>query len=82
VFRGAELLNPGGIWTLAVEGAGDRFIQDGERGNTPETARLPQRENPLHPAVTLLVVGALDHFPPEHREPQGSFGAVVRGFHS
>jgi hypothetical protein len=66
---------------LAVEGAGDRFDQNGERGNAPEMARLPQRENPLHPAIPLVVVGALHHLPPEDGKPEGSLCPVVRGFY-
>jgi hypothetical protein len=43
---------------LAIEGACDSVHQDREGGPAPQTTRLPEREDPLDPAIALRVVGA------------------------
>jgi hypothetical protein len=64
---------------LAVEGSGDRFNQHGERGNAPETPRLPQREDAFDPAIPLGIVGALHDLAPKDGKSQSSLCPVVRG---
>jgi Type IV secretory system Conjugative DNA transfer len=64
-----------------VEGAGDGFHQDGERGNAPEPARLPQREDALDPAVPLGIVSALHQLAPEDGKAQCPLRPVIGGFH-
>jgi hypothetical protein len=66
---------------LAVEGARDCRYQHREGGHAPQATRLPQREDPLHSTIALLVVAPLHQLAPEHREPQGPFGAVVGRLH-
>ena len=56
---------------LAIEVTRDRVHQDGERGEAPQATRLPHREDSLDPAIALLVIAALQQFPPEHREAEG-----------
>jgi hypothetical protein len=79
VFRGADPFDPGDIWRLAVEGAGDRMDQDRKCGDGSQATRFSQREAPLYPAVALGMVCALHHPAPEHREPECSLGPVIRG---
>jgi len=40
---------------LAVEGACDCLYQDWEGGAPSQATRLPPREDPLNPAISLLV---------------------------
>jgi hypothetical protein len=49
---------------LAVEVAGDRFYQHRERGKLAEATGLPYREDPFHPAITFVTVGAMHHLAP------------------
>ena len=66
----------------AIEITGDRFDQDWKRGEAPQATRLPQREDALHPAIALLVVGPLHELAPEHGEPQGPLRSIIRGVDS
>jgi hypothetical protein len=66
---------------LVVKVARDGVHQDWEGGYAPQVAGLSHRQDPLHPAVPLLVVGALHHLAPEHGKPQRPLGSVIGRFH-
>ena len=52
---------------LVVKVGCDGVHQDWEGRHAPQVAGLSHRQDPLHPAVPLLVVGALHH---QHGKPQ------------
>jgi hypothetical protein len=59
VQRRLDPLEPGDVGMPSVEVAAHRFYQDGERGDLLQSAGIPPREDPFHPAILLLVVGTL-----------------------
>jgi hypothetical protein len=65
---------------LAVKVARNGIRQNWERGHAPQATGLSHRQDPLHPAVALFVVGALHQLPPEHRKAEGPLRPVIRGF--
>ena len=52
--------------------------QQGKRGLFSQPTRLPEGQQPLHPAVTLLALGAVRALAPQHGEPQRPLGPVIR----
>lgn len=67
---------------VVVKGARDSVHQDWEGGHAPQAAGLSHRKDLLHPAVPLLVVGALPQLAPEPGTPQRPLGPVMGGFHA
>ena len=75
------LMEPGELRWPASEQTGDCINQD-RKGRLPKlTARLAQRQAPLHPPIAFLTCGAMRAFAPQHPKTQGPLGPVIGRIH-